>query len=99
MPRYLVERPFPEGLEIPLNDTGAALCRQVVANNAEEGVTWLHLYATHDRKRTFCVYDGPTPEAIRRAAVPGRIHARAIPSGSPPRYRRTVQVACYHRHA
>jgi len=69
MPRYLVERHFPEGLDIPLTETGAALCRQVVANNAEEGVTCLHSYATPDHKHTFCVYDGPTPEAIRRAAA------------------------------
>lgn len=73
MPRYLVERHFPQELEIPLNETGAALCRQVVANNSEEGVTWLHSYATADRKRTFCIYDGPTPEAIRRAAVQNRL--------------------------
>jgi hypothetical protein len=31
-------------------------------------VTWLQSYVTPDRKRTFCVYDAPTPEAIRRVA-------------------------------
>ncbi|MGH8202457.1 MAG: DUF4242 domain-containing protein [Steroidobacteraceae bacterium] len=73
MPRYIVERHFPEGLEIPLNEIGAELCRQVVANNAEEGVTWLHSYVTPDRKRTFCAYEGPTPEAIRRAAAHNKL--------------------------
>jgi hypothetical protein len=31
-------------------------------------VTWLQSYVTLDRKHTFCVYDAPTPGAIRRAA-------------------------------
>jgi hypothetical protein len=34
----------------------------------EEGVTWVHSYVTQDKKKTFCVYDGPTPEAIRKVA-------------------------------
>ncbi len=68
MPRYLVERTFPEGLIIPMNDEGAATCRTVVANNAEELVTWVHSYVTPDKSKTFCIYDGPTPEAVRRAA-------------------------------
>jgi hypothetical protein len=68
MPRYLIERDFPEGLNIPMNDAGAAACLKVAENNAEYGVTWLHSYVTPDRKRTFCIYDGPSPETIRRAA-------------------------------
>ncbi|HEU4627521.1 MAG TPA: DUF4242 domain-containing protein [Steroidobacteraceae bacterium] len=68
MPRYLVEREFPEGLNIPMNAEGAALTRRVCDNNAEFSVTWVFSYVTPDRKRTFCIYDGPSPEAIRRAA-------------------------------
>ncbi len=68
MPRYLVERVFPEGLAIPITEEGAASCREVVARNADAGVTWLHSYVGEDKKTTFCVYDGPNPEAIRRAA-------------------------------
>ena len=67
MPRYLVERSFPEGLAIPIDDGGAKTCRVVVEGNAAEGVTWVHSYVTPDRLATFCVYDGPSPEAIRRA--------------------------------
>jgi hypothetical protein len=68
MPRYLVERTFPDGLAIPMTEEGAAVCRSVVANNAEDLVTWVHSYVTPDRTRTFEIYDGPSPEAIRRAA-------------------------------
>jgi Nickel responsive protein SCO4226-like len=68
MPRYLVERTFKDGLLIPMNDDGAATCQTVVSNNAEELVTWVHSYVTPDKSKTFCIYDGPTPESIRRAA-------------------------------
>ncbi len=68
MPRYLIERSFPNGLVIPMNDEGAQVCLTVVANNAGEGVTWMHSYVSADKGKTFCIYDGPSPEAIRRVA-------------------------------
>lgn len=68
MPRYLVERSFPDGLEIPTTDNGRQTCLGVVDNNASHHVTWMHSYVTDDHTKTFCVYDGPTPEAVRRAA-------------------------------
>ncbi|HEX6798656.1 MAG TPA: DUF4242 domain-containing protein [Ktedonobacterales bacterium] len=68
MPRYLVERVFPNGLQIPINDDGAQACSTVVANNAELGVTWVHSYVSNDKSKTFCIYDAPSPEAIRRVA-------------------------------
>ncbi len=68
MPRYLVERTFPEGLQIPLNAEGAQVCQTVVTNNIDDLVTWVHSYVTDDKSKTFCIYDAPSPEAIRRAA-------------------------------
>jgi hypothetical protein len=68
MPRYIVQRTFPDGLHIPLADDGADVCRGVVNRNAEQGVTWLHSYVSDDKQRSFCVYDAPSPEAIRRTA-------------------------------
>ena len=68
MPRYLVERIFPDGLALSSDAAGAAVCRTVVRNNAEEGVTWVHSYVSDDRRRTWCIYDAPSPEAIRRTA-------------------------------
>jgi hypothetical protein len=68
MPRYMVEREFPDQLVIPMNEDGSAICHKVTDNNALDGVTWVHSYVSADRTRTFCVYDGPSPEAIRRAA-------------------------------
>ena len=68
MPRYMVERTFPDGLSIPTNDDGAKACLGVVENNAEERVTWVTSFVSTDRTKTFCIYDGPTPTAIQRAA-------------------------------
>ena len=68
MPRYMVERSFPDRLTIPMDDVGASACRAVVHTNAGEGVTWVHSYVSDDNARTYCVYDAPDPEAIRRTA-------------------------------
>ena len=69
MPRYMVQRTFPDGLQIPVGNGGSELCQAVIERNAEDGVTWLHSYVSADKRATFCVYDAPTPEAIRRTAV------------------------------
>jgi hypothetical protein len=69
MPRYLVHRTFPEGLEIPVDHNGAETCRGVIERNSEYGVTWVHSYVSADKRTTFCIYDAPTPEAIRKTAA------------------------------
>jgi len=69
MPRYVVERTFPDGLNIPMNSEGATAIRKVIESNTTQDVTWVHSYVSDDRKKTFCVYDGPDPEAIRTVAA------------------------------
>ena len=74
MPRYLVERTFPDdGLIIPMDEMGAQMCNLVVSNNAQDQVTWVHSYVSEDKLKTYCIYDGPSPEAIRRAARRNRL--------------------------
>ena len=51
-----------------MKDGGAELCREVVERNAAEGVTWISSLVSEDKSRTFCIYDAPDPEAIRRTA-------------------------------
>lgn len=68
MPRYVVERVFPKGLAIPGGSDGADVRLAVVDRNGDEGVTWLKSYVSADKRKSFCVYDAPTPEAIRKAA-------------------------------
>ncbi len=69
MPRYMVERTFPDGLAIPITDDGVKAVNEVVSTNAADGVTWVHSYVSGDKHKTYCVYDGPSDEAIRRVAA------------------------------
>jgi len=78
MPRYVVERQFPEGLSIPQSEAGTQICNTVIENNAREGVSWVHSYVSADRRKTFCIYDGPSPEAIRSVAVRNGLPVEAI---------------------
>ena len=78
MPRYLVERSFPNGFHLPVNEEGAGALRGVVATNADEGVTWVHSYVSADKTKTFCIYDAPSPEAIRSVAARNSVPADAI---------------------
>jgi hypothetical protein len=78
MPRYLVERNFPDGLSIPLDADGRKACDGVAATNAAQGVNWVHSYVTTDRKQTFCIYDGPSPDAIRKVAEANRLPVSQI---------------------
>lgn len=65
MPRYLIERTFPRGIELVVDE--------IVERNADDGVTWLHSYVSHDSRKTFDVYEAPNPEAIRRTAARNRL--------------------------
>jgi hypothetical protein len=63
--RYLVERSFPHGA---LDGLDAATKQKVNANNAKVGVRWVKSYATADKTKTYCIYEGPSDAAIRKAA-------------------------------
>jgi hypothetical protein len=78
MPRFVVERTFPDRLAIPVTAGGAKACQTVVENNAEEQVTWLTSYVLLDRRKTFCIYDGPSQASIQRAATANGLPVDAI---------------------
>jgi hypothetical protein len=69
IPRYLIERVFPNGWVLPPGTEGRERCLAIVERNADEGVTWLHSYLSDDGKKAFCVYEASTPEALRRTAA------------------------------
>jgi hypothetical protein len=73
MPRFVVERTFPDGLAIPVSEEGAQVCLTVIGNNSIDEVTWIHSYVTADKKKTFCIYDAPSAEAIRKVANRNRL--------------------------
>jgi hypothetical protein len=68
MPRYLVERSFAEAWQVPSDPGGSRLLESLIACNSDRRVTWLHSYVTHDGLKSFCIYDAPSPEAIRLTA-------------------------------
>jgi hypothetical protein len=68
MKRFIVERTFSDGFKLAMNDAGGKICQEVVLTNAEGQVTWVHSYFSGDGKKSYCVYDAPSPEAIRSAA-------------------------------
>lgn len=78
MPRYLVERDFPGGLQVQMDENGARACLAVVESNAVDEVTWVHSYVSIDKKKSFCIYDGPSPEAIRRTASRNKLPIERI---------------------
>ena len=64
MPRYVIERDLPAGF--PAHDPESVL--GLVELNSGMDVTWLHSYVSEDGRRAFCVYEGRSPEAVRRAS-------------------------------
>ena len=73
--RYVIERTFPAGA---LDGLDAATKARVNANNASLGVHWLQSYANADRTKTFCVYEGPSEDAIRQAAALNQLPVDSI---------------------
>jgi hypothetical protein len=78
MPRYVVERSYPDGLHIPVDDNGAKACLAVVESNAADEVTWVISYVSSDKTKSFCIYDAPSPEAIRRTASRNKLPVERI---------------------
>lgn len=72
MPLYMIERNFAEQLEITKESAD-----NVNAINDEEGVRWLYSFISADKKKTYCLYEAPNPEAIlaaaRRVGVPADV--------------------------
>jgi hypothetical protein len=73
MPLYVVERTFAEQLDLSSSDV--ELIDEI---NAGEGVQWLFSFLSADRRRTYCLYEAPSPDAIRAAARRGDLPADAI---------------------
>ncbi|WP_407935528.1 DUF4242 domain-containing protein [Jatrophihabitans cynanchi] len=64
MPIFMVERQFAD--ELDLDAAGADGVNRI---NADENVRWLYSFLSADKRKTYCLYEAPSPEAIRRAAV------------------------------
>ena len=69
MPTYVIERSFAEQLDLTGDDV-----KLIEEANADEGVRWLFSFLSADRRRSYCLYEAPSPDAIiaaaRRAGIP-----------------------------
>jgi hypothetical protein len=73
MPLFVIERNFADQLEMTKSDADA-----VRAVNDEAGVAWLFSFLSADKKKTYCLYESPSAEAIRDAARKAGIPADVI---------------------
>ena len=86
MPVFMIERNFAEKLEV--TPEGAAAINEI---NDEESVRWLISFLSVDKKKTFCLYEASSAEAIReaarRAGIPAdtiiEVGEEIVPSGQP----------------
>jgi uncharacterized protein DUF4242 len=63
MPLFMIERRFSDVLEL-----SAEVAVDVNRINDDEGVRWLYSFLSADKRKTYCLYEAPTADAIRRAA-------------------------------
>ena len=63
MPLYVIERNYAELLDP--DEIDRAGIKEI---NDAVGVRWLYSFLSADRKKTYCLYEAPNPEAIREAA-------------------------------
>jgi uncharacterized protein DUF4242 len=73
MPVYVIERNFAEQLDLTHEDV--ELIDEI---NADEGVRWLFSFLSVDRRRTYCLYEAPSAEAIIAAAKRANVPADAV---------------------
>lgn len=73
MALYVIERSFADQLD--LTDADVELIEEV---NSDEGVRWLFSFLSADRRRTYCLYEAPSPDAILAAAQRANVPADAV---------------------
>jgi hypothetical protein len=73
MALFVIERHFAEQIEMTRE-----LASEVKLINDEVSVQWLFSFLSADRKKSYCLYEAPGPEAIREAARRANIPADAI---------------------
>lgn len=84
MPIYLIERNFAEQLQVTADEAA-----RINLINDEESVRWLISFLSVDKKKTFCLYEASSAEAIyeaaRRAGIPAdtiiEVGEEIVPSG------------------
>lgn len=69
----MIERTFADQLDLTNDDV-----KLIEEINADEGVRWLFSFLSADRRRTYCLYEAPSAEAIVAAARRANVPADAV---------------------
>jgi len=70
---FVIERRFAEDIDLSEEDV-----TEINVINDEEGVRWLYSFLSVDRRKTYCLYEAPSVEAVRRAAVRAGLPADVV---------------------
>ena len=73
VPIFMVERSYAEGTGTSLETVNG-----INRINAQEGVRWLYSLLSADKRKTYCLYEAPSPEAIKTAAARAGLPADVI---------------------
>ena len=73
MPIFMIERRFADELDTTADDIDG-----INRINDEEGVRWLYSFLSADKRKTYCLYEAPSPDAIRRAAEKAGLPADVV---------------------
>lgn len=73
VPIFIVERRFADDLEASVE-----VADRINRINQEEGVRWLYSFLSADKRKTYCLYEAPFADLIRRAAARAGLPADAV---------------------
>ena len=73
MPLFIIERDFAGQLDPKTIDAEG-----IKLANDQAGVQWLYSFLSADKRKTYCLYEAPSAEAIRRAAALAGLPADVI---------------------
>jgi hypothetical protein len=63
MPLFIIERNFAEQLEMNRD-----IASDIFLVNEDVGIHWLFSFLSADKKKSYCLYEAPSADAIREAA-------------------------------
>jgi hypothetical protein len=73
MARFIIERNFADKLEMTKSDAD-----RIQRINDDAGVKWIFSFLSADKKKTYCLYEAPSADAIREAARRANVPADTI---------------------
>ena len=73
MPLFLIERRYAKRLDLDSVDADG-----LRSLNDEAGVSWLYSFLSADKRKTYCLYEAPSADAIRKAAALAGLPADVI---------------------